>query len=251
MPTPTKGARLGGGPAHERLILSNLATSLFEHGRITTTEAKARRLRPYAERLITKARRGDLHSRRQAATLVRNKGVLHTLFAEIGPRFAEREGGYLRLIKLGPRKGDGAPLVVVELVEAELPTRPARKSAAKRSSAKKAPAAAPAPAPAADESEGVEVDAAETSEDAGYGPDSHPATEDNSVPDGFPVKGNADSNKYHDVDSPWYDRTDAEVYFTTAEAAEAAGFERAGGDSADSEPADSEPADSEPADTAD
>jgi large subunit ribosomal protein L17 len=241
MPTPTKGARLGGGPAHERLILSNLATSLFEHGRITTTEAKARRLRPYAERLITKARRGDLHSRRQAATLVRNKNVLHTLFAEIGPRFAEREGGYLRLIKLGPRKGDGAPLVVVELVEAELPTRPAKKSAAKRSSAKKA---APAPAPAAEESEAVDEGTAETSEDSGYGPDSHPATEDNSVPDGFPVKGNASSNKYHDVDSPWYDRTDAEVYFTTAEAAEAAGFERAGGEPAD-EGGDAEPAETD------
>jgi large subunit ribosomal protein L17 len=240
MPTPTKGARLGGGPAHERLILSNLATSLFEHGRITTTEAKARRLRPYAERLITKARRGDLHSRRQAATLVRNKGVLHTLFAEIGPRFAEREGGYLRLIKLGPRKGDGAPLVVVELVEAELPNRPAKKSAAKRSSAKKT---APAPAPAAEDSDAVDEGTPDNSDDNSYGPDSHPATEDNSVPDGFPVKGNASSNKYHDVDSPWYDRTDAEVYFTTAEAAEAAGFERAGGEAAgedDTEAADTD-----------
>jgi len=234
MPTPTKGARLGGGPAHERLILSNLATSLFEHGRITTTEAKARRLRPYAERLITKARRGDLHSRRQAATLVRNKGVLHTLFAEIGPRFAERDGGYLRIIKLGPRKGDGAPLVVVELVEAELPSRPPKKSAAKKSSAKKA-AAAPAAEATADEPVNEEPAAddegtAEQSTDGPYGADSHPATEDNSVPDGFPVKGNANSNKYHEVDSPWYDRTDAEVYFTTAEAAEAAGFERAGGE---------------------
>jgi large subunit ribosomal protein L17 len=236
MPTPTKGARLGGGPAHERLILSNLATSLFEHGRITTTEAKARRLRPYAERLITKARRGDLHSRRQAATLVRNKGVLHTLFAEIGPRFAEREGGYLRIIKLGPRKGDGAPLVVVELVEAELPTRPAKKSAAKRSTAKKA-----APAPAAEESVPADEGAASDEDSApSYGPDSHAATEDNSVPDGYPVKGNANSNKYHDVDSPWYDRTDAEVYFTTAEAAEAAGFERAGGEPADSDSTDAD-----------
>ena len=232
MPTPTKGARLGGGPAHERLILSNLATSLFEHGRITTTEAKARRLRPYAERLITKARRGDLHSRRQAATLVRNKGVLHTLFADIGPRFAERDGGYLRIIKLGPRKGDGAPLVVVELVEAELPSRPAKKSAAKKSSAKKA---APAPAaeaiadePVTEEPAADDEGTAEQSTDGPNGTDSHPATEDNSVPEGFPIKGNANSNKYHDVDSPWYDRTEAEVYFTTAEAAEAAGFERAG-----------------------
>jgi large subunit ribosomal protein L17 len=235
MPTPTKGARLGGGPAHERLILSNLATSLFEHGRITTTEAKARRLRPYAERLITKARRGDLHSRRQAATLVRNKGVLHTLFAEIGPRFAEREGGYLRIIKLGPRKGDGAPLVVVELVEAELPNRPAKKSAAKKSSAKKA-AATPVVEEAAADDSADEAPAADESTadgqgaDGPYGADSHPATEDNIIPDGYPVKGNADSNKYHDVDSPWYDRTEAEVYFTNAEKAEAAGFERAGGE---------------------
>jgi large subunit ribosomal protein L17 len=228
MPTPTKGARLGGGPAHERLILSNLATSLFEHGRITTTEAKARRLRPYAERLITKARRGDLHSRRQAATLVRSKGVLHTLFAEIGPRFADRDGGYLRIIKLGPRKGDGAPLVVVELVEAELPNRAAKKSTARKSSAKKAAAAPVVEETPADSTSDESTD--EQSTDGPHGPDSHPATEDNSVPDGFPVKGNANSNKYHDVDSPWYDRTDAEVYFTTAEAAEAAGFERAGGD---------------------
>ena len=118
MPTPTKGPRLGGGPAHERLILANLATSLFEHDRITTTEAKAKRLRPLAERLITFAKRGDLHARRQAMTVIRDKDVVHKLFAEIGPKFAERPGGYTRIVKVGPRKGDNAPMAVIELVEA-------------------------------------------------------------------------------------------------------------------------------------
>lgn len=118
MPTPTKGPRLGGSPAHQRLLLSNLATALFEHGRITTTEAKAKRLRPLAERLITFARRGDLHARRQVLTIVRDKSVVHTLFAEIGPHFASRPGGYTRITKIGPRKGDNAPMAVIELVEA-------------------------------------------------------------------------------------------------------------------------------------
>src|SRR3954468_9660094 len=117
MPTPTKGPRLGGGPAHERLMLANLATSLFEHGRITTTEAKAKRLRPLAERLITFAKRGDLHARRRVMSVVRDRDVVHTLFAEIGPGFAERAGGYTRITKLGPRKGDNAPMAVIELVE--------------------------------------------------------------------------------------------------------------------------------------
>ena len=117
MPTPTKGSRLGGSPAHQRLILTNLATSLFEHGRITTTEAKARRLRPFAERLITKAKRGDLHARRQVLSSITDKGVVHSLFTEIGPRFANRPGGYTRITKIGPRKGDNAPMAVIELVE--------------------------------------------------------------------------------------------------------------------------------------
>ena len=117
MPTPTKGPRLGGGPAHQRLILANLATSLFEHGRITTTEAKARRLRPLAERLVTFAKRGDLHARRQVMTTIRDKAVVHHLFAEIGPRFEQRQGGYTRIVKIGPRKGDNAPMAVIELVE--------------------------------------------------------------------------------------------------------------------------------------
>jgi len=119
MPTPTKGPRLGGGPAHERLILANLATSLFEHGRITTTEAKAKRLRPLAERLISKAKRGDLHARRQVLRVIRDKSIVHELFVEIGPRYADRPGGYTRITKVGPRKGDNAPMAVIELVEGQ------------------------------------------------------------------------------------------------------------------------------------
>src|SRR5918994_919886 len=118
MPTPTKGPRLGGSPSHERLMLANLATSLFEHGRITTTETKAKRLRPLAEKLVTFAKRGDLHARRQVMTTIRDKDVVHTLFAEIGPRFENRPGGYTRITKVGPRKGDNAPMAVIELVEA-------------------------------------------------------------------------------------------------------------------------------------
>jgi large subunit ribosomal protein L17 len=146
MPTPTKGARLGGSPAHQKLILSNLATSLFEHGRITTTETKARRLRPFAERLISKAKRGDMHNRRQVMRVIRDKSVVHELFTEIAPRYATRPGGYLRITKVGPRKGDNAPMAVIELVEevdfskpAEGPAKKttAKKTAAKKSTAKK------------------------------------------------------------------------------------------------------------------
>lgn len=117
MPTPTKGPRFGGSPAHERLMLANLATALFEHGRITTTQAKAKRLRPLAERLITFAKRGDLHARRRVLKVVHNKSVVHELFTEIGPRYATRPGGYTRITKIGPRKGDNAPMAVIELVE--------------------------------------------------------------------------------------------------------------------------------------
>ncbi len=117
MPTPAKGPRMGGSPAHERLMLANLATALFEHGRITTTESKAKRLRPYAEHLITFGKRGDLHARRQVLKRLNDKGVVHTLFEEIGPRYADRPGGYTRIVKLGPRKGDNAPMAIIELVE--------------------------------------------------------------------------------------------------------------------------------------
>jgi len=148
MPKPKKGPRLGGSPAHQRLIVSNLATQLFEHGRITTTETKARVLRPVAEKLITKAKRGDLHNRREVLKTVRDKSVVHTLFTEIAPTFAERPGGYTRITKIGPRKGDNAPMAVIELVtEAYEPkgSKPAKK-AAKKAPAKKAAAAEEAPA---------------------------------------------------------------------------------------------------------
>jgi large subunit ribosomal protein L17 len=129
MPTPKKGARLGGSPAHQKLIVANLATSLFEHGKITTTEAKARVLRPVAERLITKAKKGDLHNRRQVLATIRDKGVVHSLFEEIAPRFAERPGGYTRITKIGPRKGDNAPMAVVELVTEDYAPKAAPKRA--------------------------------------------------------------------------------------------------------------------------
>ena len=140
MPKPTKGARLGGSASHQRIILSNLATQLFEHGKITTTEAKAKRLRPLAEKLITKAKRGDIHSRRLVLTTVRDKGVVHALFTEIAPTFTEREGGYTRITKVGPRKGDNAPMALIELVTESVADS---KKANDRSSApvKKAPAA--------------------------------------------------------------------------------------------------------------
>lgn len=166
MPTPTKGPRLGGGPAHERLMMANLATALFEHGRITTTEAKAKRLRPLAERLITFAKRGDLAARRRVLTVVRDKDVVHVLFTEIGPRYQTRQGGYTRIVKVGPRKGDNAPMAIIELVEplAEqvvAEATGATKRAAKEKAAAKQVAAA---APAADEVE-VAAEAAETAPD--------------------------------------------------------------------------------------
>src|SRR5919202_1115383 len=147
MPTPKKGARLGGSPAHQRLILSNLATALFEHGRMTTTEAKARALRPLAERLITKAKKAELgsveslHNRRLVLRTVRDKSVVHTLFTEIAPRYTERPGGYTRITKIGPRKGDNAPMAVIELV-----TEPYEPKAAPSSTSRARKAATKAPA---------------------------------------------------------------------------------------------------------
>jgi len=177
MPQPSKGKRMGGSPAHERLILANLATALFEHGRITTTEARARRLRPVAERLITISKKGDLHARRRVLTVIRNKDVVHTLFAEIGPRYENREGGYTRIVKIGPRKGDNAPMAVIELVEAldaaraaEGVARRAAKEAEMAAAAKaaeeaKAAKAAAAEAPAeADSSEAVESESVDIEE---------------------------------------------------------------------------------------
>ncbi len=180
MPTPTKGSRLGGGPAHERLMLANLATALFEHGKITTTEAKAKRLRPLAERLITFAKRGDLHARRRVMTVVRDKGVVHELFAEIGPRYENRHGGYTRITKVGPRKGDNAPMAVIELVEAltakaetvreaeAATTRTAKKTpTAKKSTAKKSATSDADKAAAA--AEAAEAAAQEAADDAAEG----------------------------------------------------------------------------------
>ena len=132
MPTPTKGRRLGGSPAHQRHMMAHLATALFEHGKITTTEARARRLRPVAERLITFAKRGDLHARRQVLTTVTDREVVHTLFTEIAPTFENREGGYTRITKIGPRKGDNAAMAVIELVPEEVEARPSRRRRARR-----------------------------------------------------------------------------------------------------------------------
>jgi len=161
MPTPTKGARLGGSPAHERLILANLATSLFEHGRITTTEAKAKRLRPFAEKLISKAKRGDLHNRREVLKTIRNKDVLHKLFAEIGPFFADRDGGYTRITKTMPRKGDNAAMAVIALVSEKTATSEAE--AARRSANRAAEAKTEAPAEV-EETETTEATAEVTEE---------------------------------------------------------------------------------------
>ena len=152
---------MGGSPAHERLILANLATALFEHGRITTTEARARRLRPVAERLITISKKGDLHARRRVLTVIRNKDVVHTLFAEIGPRYENREGGYTRIVKIGPRKGDNAPMAVIELVEALDAARAAEGVA--RRAAKEAEMAAAAKA--AEEAKAAKAAAAEAPEE--------------------------------------------------------------------------------------
>ncbi len=167
MPTPTKGHRLGGSPAHERHILANLATALFQHGRITTTEAKAKRLRPVAERLITFAKRGDLHARRHVLTVVTDKGVVHQLFTEIAPEFSERDGGYTRITKIGPRKGDNAAMAVIELVRGEpvaaKPRRRARRAEPK--AAIPAVTAATEAAAEAEADEAAEASAATEAED--------------------------------------------------------------------------------------
>ena len=189
MPTPTKGPRLGGGPAHERLMLANLATSLFEHDRITTTEAKAKRLRPLAERLISFAKRGDLHARRQVMAVIRDKDVVHKLFAEIGPKFATRPGGYTRIIKTVPRKGDNAPMAIIELVgELQSVVGEAERARGTRSAPRRAPggrtreiaadAAAESPTAAAvatsteEEATSVPVDSVDAGEGATGGPGS-------------------------------------------------------------------------------
>ncbi len=282
MPTPTKGPRLGGGPAHERLILANLATALFEHDRITTTEAKARRMRPMAERLVTFAKRGDLHSRRRVMTTIGNKSVVHRLFTEIAPDMAERPGGYTRITKIAPRKGDNAPMAVIELVREPIAKKKvveqaegATKRSARDRDAAKDEAVATSPAEA--DATQVEIEQADSAHEAGAevaapaetveinevvtedsteaantkahdatadeavgetaadarpnanASDSAASTADGSAPEGFTVKGNENSMKYHVEGSQWYDQTEAEVWFRSADAAQAAGFDPAGG----------------------
>lgn len=236
MPKPTKGPRLGGGPAHERLLLANLAAALFTHKSIKTTETKAKRLRPFAERLVTFAKRGDLHARRRVLGVIGDKSVVHTLFTEIAPLVAEREGGYTRITKVGNRKGDNAPMAVIELVlEPVTPKKKATTKAAPKADKAEKPAkddkAADAGAESQEEGAAAEAVAAAAvvdSEAAEFGADSAAPNEDGSAPEGFDIKGNKDSMKFHRPDGQWYEQTVAEVWFRTAEAAEAAGFVEAG-----------------------
>ncbi|VBA35755.1 50S ribosomal protein L17 [Mycobacterium innocens] len=173
MPKPTKGPRLGGSSSHQKAILANLATSLFEHGRIKTTEPKARALRPYAEKLITHAKKGTLHNRREVLKKIRDKDVVHTLFAEIGPFFSDRDGGYTRIIKVEPRKGDNAPMAVIELVREKTVTseadRARRVKASKKASQDIAApvAAAAAPQAAVEPEAAVGTTIEEAAEEAG------------------------------------------------------------------------------------
>lgn len=242
MPTPTKGPRLGGGPSHEKLMLANLATSLFEHGKITTTETKARRMQPLAERLVTKAKRGDLHNRRQIQRVIRDKDVVHRLMNEIGPFYADRPGGYTRVTRTMPRKGDNAQMAVIELVPEKTVTSEAE-AARKTKFAKDQQAEAGQPGPAetetaSSEPETVTLDAAtatqpadveesESTEEAPYGAGSHAPLEGGAVPEGFPVKGDEDGRVYYTADNAAYGEVEAGVFFATAEAAEEAGFEQA------------------------
>lgn len=227
MPTPTKGPRLGGSPAHERIMLANMSAQLFEHKSITTTLTRAKRLRPYAERLITFAKKGDLPARRKVQGLIAaknrtNKAVVHELFTVIGPAMAERNGGYTRITKIGNRHGDNAPMAVIELIMDPI----SGKQAVVRE-AEQAAASAPA-APASTE----EVTVAESQETAAEIDGAVPTTEDGSAPAEATIKGNASSKKYHVPGSRWYDQTTAEVWFSTVEEAKAAGFEPAGGEAA-------------------
>lgn len=224
MPKPTKGARLGGSASHQKAILANLATALFEHGRITTTEAKAKRLRPYAEKLITHAKHGKLANRREVLKVIRDKDIVHVLFEEIGPSFADRNGGYTRIIKTINRKGDNAPMAVIELVTGETVSTEAnranRAAASKAAEAKKAAEEA-AQAPEAESAAPVGLlDSTEAPASTG----SHAPLEDGSQPEGFPIKGNESSKLYHRPGTRFYDSTVAEIWFATDADAEAAGY---------------------------
>jgi large subunit ribosomal protein L17 len=234
MPTPTKGARLGGGAAHERLMLANLATALFEHGRITTTEAKAKRLRPLAERLVTFAKRGDLHARRRVLRVVRDKGVVHALFTEIGPQYAARPGGYTRITKLGPRKGDAAPMAVIELVE---PMTVAQEATGEAEAATRRAArtrkAAPAAATGPTDAEATDTEATEA-EPTDAEPTEATDAEPTEATDVEPTEaGEAQEAAAAEAEPP------AEAEPAEAEPAEA--------EPAEAEPAEAEPAEAEPA----
>jgi large subunit ribosomal protein L17 len=211
MPTPSKGPRMGGSPAHERLMLANLATQLFEHGRITTTEAKAKRLRPYAEHLITFGKRGDLHARRQVLKRLNDKTVVHTLFAEIGPRYADRPGGYTRILKLGNRKGDNAPMAIIELVEALTVGQSAVREAERARGTQVAPRTAPtgatresAEALAAESPTAAAVAAQPVSEDT-VPVDAEPSTESAPVADDGTVESPAVEAEPSTADAPTAD----------------------------------------------
>jgi large subunit ribosomal protein L17 len=216
MPTPTKGPRLGGGPAHERLLLANLATALFEHDRITTTEAKAKRLRPLAEKLITFAKHGELHDRRQVLKVIRDKDVVHKLFAEIGPKFAARPGGYTRIIKINPRKGDNAPMAVIELVE-ELSAAAQVVREAERSRGTRV---APSKAPTGRTAEIAEDAAAESPTAAGVAADAAAAkeAEDTTAEDSTVGEGATDSDAVADASLTGDAATEEAVAASTDEA---------------------------------
>ncbi|MGI8723580.1 MAG: 50S ribosomal protein L17 [Geodermatophilaceae bacterium] len=274
MPTPTKGRRMGGSSAHQRLMLANLATALFEHGRIRTTESRAKRLRPYAERLVTIAKREDLHSRRLVMKTIRDKEIVHHLFAEIAPRYAERPGGYTRIIKIGARKGDNAPMAIIELVEsltvAQEAVGEAERARGTRFSRRRGAdvedtvldddmdhsdldedkdsavsAEASGDEDSSDEDDDLQpellvddddddADDAGASDDAApYGSGSHGPTADGSAPEGFAIKGNANSMKFHQPDGQWYEQTEPEAWFATVADAERAGFTEAGSSAED------------------
>ncbi len=261
MAAPTKGPRLGGGPAHERLMLANLAAALFTHKSIKTTETKAKRLRPVAERLITFAKRGDLHARRRVLGVIGDKTVVHELFTEIAPLVEHREGGYTRITKLGFRKGDNASMVQIELVLEPVSPKPKRRAETSAGSTAGSKSSAPAPVADVVEQSAEDETAAEdeaTTDDAtvtegetttddttadgdesatdAAAADSAEPLDDGSAPSAeYTVKGNRDSMKYHVAGSRYYDQTVAEVWFTTAEAAEKAGFTAPGSTAADGE----------------
>ena len=235
MPRPTKGPRLGGSAQHERHMLANLATQLIVHESITTTEARARRLRPYVEKLITKGKRGDLHARRTVMKKVTDKFAVYRLFEVLAPQFEGRDGGYTRIVKTLPRKGDNAPMAVISLVLEPVAKKEVVADAvetAKRAAKKAADDTVEGKADeaAVEETEAAEAVAEEAEEKAEYAGAVRLAEGATEAPDAdHQVKGNEDSMKYHVPGSRWYDATVAEVWFASAEDAEAAGFAPAGG----------------------